>query len=122
MHIGISTSVIQRGKTGVAQYVFALVRAFLPFSIQHRFHLFVLEEDVPLFAFAKEAMEIIPVSERYRPPVRNILWHQATLPKLVHGHKLDVLHIPSYRRMLWPRPCAQVATIHDLAPFHVSNK
>jgi hypothetical protein len=30
MKIGFSTSVIQRGKTGVAQYVFALLRAFLP--------------------------------------------------------------------------------------------
>ena len=35
---------------------------------------------------------------------------------------LDVLHVPSYRRMLWPRPCPLVATIHDLAPFHVAHK
>jgi glycosyltransferase involved in cell wall biosynthesis len=122
MRIGISTSVIQRGKTGVAQYVFALVRAFLPFANEHRFHLFVLEEDVPLFAFAAKAMEIVPVPERHRPPVSNILWHQTKLPGLVRTKELDVLHIPSYRRMLWPKPCSLVATIHDLAPFHVSKK
>ena len=29
MNIGLSTSVIQRGQTGVAQYVFALLRALL---------------------------------------------------------------------------------------------
>jgi glycosyltransferase involved in cell wall biosynthesis len=35
---------------------------------------------------------------------------------------LDVLHVPSYRRLIWPAPCPLVATIHDLAPFHVSKK
>ena len=44
------------------------------------------------------------------------------MPKLARQHKLDVLHIPSYRRMLWPRPCTLVSTIHDLAPFQVANK
>ncbi len=35
---------------------------------------------------------------------------------------LNVLHVPSYRRLLWPRPCALVCTIHDLAPFHLAGK
>ena len=35
---------------------------------------------------------------------------------------LDVLHVPSYRRMVWPKPCALVATIHDLAPFRLPGK
>src|SRR6476660_8911816 len=122
MRIGLSTSVIQRGKTGVAQYVFALLRAFLPSAAQHQFVLFVLQEDLPLFDFLRGAMEIVPVDEDFRSPVRNILWHQRKLPRLVREHRLDVLHIPSYRRMLWPRPCSLVATIHDLAPFHVSKK
>jgi glycosyltransferase involved in cell wall biosynthesis len=44
------------------------------------------------------------------------------LPLLARARRLDVLHVPSYRRMLWPRPCALVTTIHDLAPFHVEGK
>jgi glycosyltransferase involved in cell wall biosynthesis len=122
MRIGISTSVIQRGKSGVGQYVLALLRALLSGSHQHKFVLFVLEEDLPLFAFAKDKAEIVAVREKYRPPVRNILWHQTRLPKLVRKLRLDVLHIPSYRRMLWSKPCPLVSTIHDLAPFHVAEK
>ena len=122
MRIGLSTSVIQRGRTGIAQYLFALVRAFAPHARQHEFTLFVLEEDLPLFAFAAGEMQVVPVSERFRPPVKNILWHQTELPKLARRHQMDVLHIPSYRRLLWRRPCALVATIHDLAPFQVANK
>jgi len=120
--IGLSTSVIQRGRSGVGQYVLALVRALLPAAAAHEITLFVLEEDLPLFGFAGGLMRLEPVAERHRPPVKNILWHQTRLPRLVRRAGLDVLHIPSYRRMLWPRPCALVATIHDLAPFHLPGK
>ena len=122
MKIALSTSVIQRGRSGVGQYVLALVRALLPEASRHEFTLYVLEEDLPLFAFARPAMRLEPVAERHRPPVKNILWHQTVLPGLLRRAGTEVLHVPSYRRMLWPRPCALVSTIHDLAPFHLAGK
>ena len=122
MRIGISTSVIQRGRTGIAQYVFNLLREFLPYSSEHQFVLFTLEEDLPLFDFLHDAMEVVVVPESCRPAAKNIWWHHSVLPQLCKERKLDVLHIPSYRRMLWSHPCRLVATIHDLAPFHVAHK
>lgn len=122
MRIGISTSVVQRGRSGVAQYVFALVRALLPEAERHEFSLFVLEEDRPLFDFAAGRMEIVPVAERYRRPLADIAWHQLVLPSIAGRLGLDVLHVPSYRRMPGWAPCARVATIHDLAAFHVAGK
>lgn len=122
MKIALSTSVIQRGKTGVAQYVFALVRALLPHADRHEIHLLVLEQDLPLFAFAGDRVQRIAVPERFRPAVRNVLWHQTVLPAWLRRHRIDVVHVPSYRRMLWRAPCATVATIHDLAPFHIAGK
>lgn len=113
---------MQRGRSGVGQYVLALVRALLPAARQHEFTLFVLQEDVARFDFARDAMRIVPVPERFRPAVRNIAWHQTALPILARRLGLDVLHVPSYRRMLWPKPCALVATIHDLAPFRLAEK
>jgi glycosyltransferase involved in cell wall biosynthesis len=124
VNIALSTSVIQRGKTGIAQYVFALVRALLDQNLadRHRLHLLVLEEDLPLFEFARDRLNLVPVPESYRPAIRNILWHQKVLPRLVRQHGWDLVHIPSYRRLLWPRPCPLTATIHDLAPFRVAGK
>jgi glycosyltransferase involved in cell wall biosynthesis len=122
MKIGLSTSVIQGGRTGIAEYVFALIRAFAAVAPDHEFVLFVLEKDCPLFAFAAANATLVPVPERFRPPLQDILWHQLTLPKLVRIHRLDVLHVPSYRRMLWPKPCPLVATVHDLAPFRIPGK
>ena len=122
MKVGLSTSVIQRGKTGIAQYVFALTRALAAHGGPHEFTLFVLEEDIPLFNFLTGKIQIVSVPERFRPAVKNILWHQTQLPRLARQLQLDVLHVPSYRRLLWRKPCALVATIHDLAPFHVTGK
>ena len=117
MRIAISTSVLQRGKSGVGQYILALVRALLKEPGDHRIVLFVLEEDLPLFQFVAGRAEIVTVPERYRPAVKNIVWHQMVLPSLLRQWRVDVLHVPSYRRLLFQHPCALVATIHDLAPL-----
>ncbi len=122
MKVGLSTSVIQRGKTGIAQYVFALTKALLDLPDAPDLTLFVLEEDRPLFAFAEGRARFEIVEERFRPAARNIAWHHAVLPSRIQALELDVLHVPSYRRLLWRHPCALVATIHDLAPFHISGK
>ena len=122
MKIGFSTSVIQRGKTGIAQYVFALLRAFGTEASAERFVLFVLENDQEFFRSLDDRFEIFRVPEEYRPAVQNIGWHQTVLPQIARRLELDVLHVPSYRRLMWRRPCPLVATIHDLAPFRVSRK
>ena len=122
MKIGFSTSVIQRGKTGIAQYVFALLRAFATEATGERFALFVLENDQEFFRSLDDRFELVAVPEKYRSPIKNIRWHQTILPQLARRLDLDVLHVPSYRRLMWPRPCSLVATIHDLAPFRVSRK
>ena len=74
MRIGISTSVIQGGLSGVAQYVFALLRKMLAFTSEHEFTLFVLENDLPLFDFVRDQMRLVRVPEAFRPPVKNIWW------------------------------------------------
>lgn len=122
MKIGISTSVIQRGKTGIAQYLFALLRAFDALPTKDRYVLFVLDEDRPLFQGLSHRFQIVPVAEKYRPAAKNILWHHTILPGLIRVLDIDVMHIPSYRRIIAAKPCAMVATIHDLAPFRVSGK
>jgi glycosyltransferase involved in cell wall biosynthesis len=121
VRVGITTSVIQRGHTGVAQYVFALVRALIERGT-HEYTLFVLEEDLGLFEFASGKVEIVKIEERYRPPCKDILWHQFVLPGLARILRLDLLHVPSYRRMIWSAPCPVMATIHDLAVFSVREK
>ena len=67
MKIGFSTSVIQRGKTGVAQYFFGLLRAFDAAPSEHQFVLFALQEDLHFFKNYSSRFEIVPVNVKYRP-------------------------------------------------------
>ncbi|MCF7765390.1 MAG: glycosyltransferase family 4 protein [Verrucomicrobia bacterium] len=122
MKVGLSAGMIQGGKSGVAQYVFALTRALLVQPNPPDLTLFVFAADVPLFEFAKKRVTLDVVPEKFRPAIQNILWHQTRLPARCRELGLDVIHVPSYRRMLWRKPCALVSTIHDLAPFHVRGK
>ena len=122
MRIGISSLMIQGGATGVAQYLLALLRGLQRRAQGHQFTLFVLKRDLPLFDFANGTMDVVEVPEKHRPAVKNIWWHQRCLPRLARARGLDLLHIPSYRRLLSSHPCRLVATIHDLAPFHVPGK
>ncbi len=121
MRIGLTATMIQGGRSGVAQYVFSLVRELVRAG-EVDLNVFVLEDELPLLDFAKGGCNLIPVPRAAAPPVRNILWHQLSLPKLAADLKLDVLHVPSYRRLVHSAPCPTVGTIHDLAPFHVKGK
>jgi len=121
MKVGLTATMIQGGRSGVAQYVFSLVRELIRAG-QVDLHVFALEDELPLLDFAKDGCRLIPVPRAAAPPVKNILWHQVTLPKIAGGLKLDVLHVPSYRRLVHSAPCPTVGTIHDLAPFHVKGK
>jgi glycosyltransferase involved in cell wall biosynthesis len=122
MRIGISALMIQRGRTGVSQYVLSLLTALEKQPGDHRIFVFRLEADTGLFQKKSGEINQVSVSEKFRPPLLNILWHQVWLPRLARKLTLDVLHVPSYRRLLWPRPCPLVGTIHDLAPFHLGTK
>jgi|GEM_PF-706112 len=121
MRVALSVSVVQRGKSGVATYVFGLLQGFAKMDSPPEVHLFGLEEDRELFDAWSEFCEWHPIAEVYRPAVRNILWHQVIFPGLLKKLSPDLLHIPSYRRILAVCPCPQMVTIHDM-PFHLGNK
>lgn len=122
MRVALSTSVVQRGKSGVASYVFGLLDGMRTLGWPVELILLGLEEDRPLFEPWLDHCEWEPVAERWRPAVRNILWHQTALRGVLRRVRADVLHVPSYRRIVWRPPVPQAVTIHDCAAFAVCGK
>jgi glycosyltransferase involved in cell wall biosynthesis len=122
IRVALSTSVVQRGRSGVASYVFGLLEGLRAIAAPVELTLIGLEEDRPLFARWLDHCAWEPVAERWRPAVRNIAWHQTALRAVLRRCGADVLHIPSYRRVVWRPPVPQVVTIHDCAAFAVSGK
>lgn len=122
IHVAISTSVIQRGRSGVASYVFGLLDGLAAIGAPIRITLLGLADDRSLFAPWLDRCAWHPVAEFWRPAVRNVLWHQTGLRRTLRRLGADVVHIPSYRRIVWRAPCPQVVTIHDCAAFAVAKK
>lgn len=121
MRVGLTATMIQGGRSGVGQYVLSLAKRLITRG-QVDLVLFVREEERPLFEFAESHAQVCPVGKGFRGPVRDIFWHQVVLPRLARKAGLDVIHVPSYRRLVWRAPCPLVGTIHDLAPFHLAEK
>ena len=122
MKVGLSATVIQRGKSGVATYVSGLLRGMAARDWPVRLVVFGLEGDRAWFEPWLDACEWVSVPEACRSAPRDIAWHQTVLPRLLRRNGCEVVHIPSYRRILAAPGMPQVATIHDLAPFRLSGK
>jgi glycosyltransferase involved in cell wall biosynthesis len=122
IRVALSTSVVQRGRSGVASYLFGLLDGLRKINAPLEMALLGLEDDKPLFEKWLDRCLWIPVPEQFRPAVRNVFWHQTAIRGVLRREKIDVLHIPSYRRIVANPPCPQVVTIHDCAAFAVSGK
>ncbi len=122
MNVGLSVSVIQRGRSGVATYVAGLLRGLESARWPVEVTLFGLDDDRGWFAPWIGPCRWVGVPEAFRPAVRNVFWHQTVLPGLLKRHRCDILHVPSYRRLVARPGIPEVATIHDCAPFRLAGK
>lgn len=122
IRIALSTSVAQRGRSGVASYLFGLLDGLAAIDAPVKIALLGLADDRPHFERWLDRCEWVEVGEVWRPALRNILWHQTALRGVLRRIRADGLHIPSYRRIVWGAPVPQVVTIHDCAAFAVSGK
>lgn len=121
MKVLLSGGMIQGGRSGVGRYVICLAEALVAEHPEVELHIAGLDEDRALFPFIRDD-RWLTIPPRFARGPFNLLWHQAMLPKLLEQGGYDVVHIPSYRRMLAFSPIPQVATIHDCAPFVLRGK
>lgn len=122
IHVALSTTVAQRGRSGVAAYLFGLLDGFAAIDVPIKLSLLGLADDAPLFTRWLGPCDWVTVPEFYRPALRNIAWHQLHARGVLRRIQADVVHIPSYRRIMWRPPVPQVVTIHDCAAFAVRGK
>ncbi len=118
MDIGVSTFVMEGGRSGIATYVRNLLQLLQTEDTENRYDLLMSRNEADLVPltnpnFAKHLYP--PFINR---PLINLAWHNLGLPQ----KKYDVLHIPSYRRIPLLKRTKIVATIHDLAAFSIDGK
>lgn len=116
----LSAGMIQGGRSGVGRYVVELANRIALFEGVD-LHLAGLDEDRGLFSKVEDT-NWISIPRAYGNGVKNLIWHQWKLPRILKEGDFDLLHVPSYRRMVVFCPVAQIATIHDCAPFRLKEK
>ena len=122
IRVALSTTVVQRGRSGVAAYLFGLLDGFAAIDAPVKIVLLGLADDAPLFTRWLDRCEWVSVPESKRGALRNIWWHQTTARSVLREIRADIVHVPSYRRIMWKPPVPQVVTIHDCAAFNVRGK
>lgn len=111
---------IQSGHSGVGRYVVELASRIAKMD-SVELHIAGLDADRRLFhGVPDSSWQSIPVGSG--AGVRNLFWHQRHLPDILRAGAYDLLHIPSYRRIVAICPVPQVVTIHDCAPFRLRDK
>lgn len=110
---------IQGGRSGVGRYVIELAPALMTCGVE--LHIVGMDSDRRHFPdLPDDCWVTIPGWARNGP--LNLLWHQMFLPGIAKRGRFDLVHIPSYRRMLATCPVPRIATIHDCAPFILAEK
>ncbi len=110
---------IQGGLSGVGRYVIALAGALVERGID--LHVAGLEADRRHFPRIGES-NWVTIPDSASSGLKNLIWHQLKLPGILKKGGYDLVHIPSYRRMIIRSPVPQIATIHDCAPFVLAHK
>lgn len=112
---------IQGGRSGVGRYVTALADALVREQPEVELHVAGVDEDREHFP-SLPAGRWVSIPRSMGRAAKNLFWHMRSLPRELKRGGFDVLHIPSYRRMIPFSPVPQVATIHDCAPFILTEK
>jgi glycosyltransferase involved in cell wall biosynthesis len=121
MKVLLSAGMIQGGRSGVGRYVIALSEALVREQAGVDLHVAGLDADRALFPWLRDE-RWIPIPAGMAGGAANLCWHQTGLNRIVRNRQIDLVHIPSYRRMMWRCAVPQVATIHDCAPFILREK
>jgi glycosyltransferase involved in cell wall biosynthesis len=116
----LSAGMIQSGLSGVGRYVVEIARR-LPIDSSVDLHIAGLQADRHLFPTIQDC-NWLTIPARYSKGAANLFWHTALLPRILHKGSYDLYHSPSYRRIIPICPVAQIATVHDCAPFHLREK
>ena len=118
--VGITTFGADGPRSGIGHYVASLLPHLAALGLSETGEVLAHEDEAAFFA---SGMRVVPFSNRLRPPVVNLAWHQAALPSWCRRRGYDALFLPAAnRRVPASAPCPTVGTVHDFSMLHVAGK
>ncbi len=118
--IFVSGMAYDGGKSGISDYMRQVIKVLMQ---NHKIDLIMLEEDIDSFPLSHPNLTIIPVSNRLKKPIINMLWHLFIVPFVYNLKQYDFVFLPAAnRRIICRSPIPVVATFHDLSQFNIAAK
>ena len=109
MKIGISTFGGDGGKSGISQYIIQLMREFARQPDGCTFEVIGYGDERAVFVPESGGITHLPFGGNLRSPIRNVFWHQTSLPRYCRERAFDVLFLPAgNRRLPLYSPCPTV--------------
>lgn len=124
MNLGVCTFGGDGGKSGISRYIISLLAEFDKQLGNDRASIIAYKDEQSVFLPAgSRRLSPIGFDSGFRSPVRNILWHQVSLPGLCRKQSFDVMFLPAANRRTPLRlPCPMIGTVHDFSSIHVEAK
>lgn len=122
MKIAWTAYVLDGGRTGIATYIFSLLKALSAVDRSNAYDILLSEGSQRLMPPLADNFRLVPSSNLIENPLVNIVWHNTALPLSTRREKYDLIHVPSFRRIPLVKSCPIIATVHDMAPHAMPDK
>ena len=123
MKVGISTFGGDGGQSGIGQYIIQLIAEFARHPDGCTFEVMGYLDERAVFLPESAGITHLPFGSQLRSPLRNVFWHQSSLPRYSRERAFDVLFLPAgNRRLPVYSPCPTVGTVHDFSSLHMPGK
>src|SRR6476661_5810653 len=99
MKIGISCFFLDKGRSGIYRYTIGLLNALQSLDSQNSYEVFVSKDELSLLPLKQKNFVVNPCSNLNKNPVWNIVWHNTVLPILAKRENLDLIYLPTIRRI-----------------------
>lgn len=116
MKIGINAMQVRAAKSGVGQYIHALLEALLERDPFHQYTVFCTAENQANYAFPARNLETVTWGLPENRKFARLINEYRKFPDEIARHGLNVFHGPSNFLPL-RKTCPYVVTIHDLTYF-----
>ncbi len=124
LQLGVPAMPLEGGASGIGVYIRQQIKA-LSHSQDIKLTVFGFDSEREILDLDSQT-RFVAVPEVYKGVTGNLFWHTSILPVQALLHRLNVLFLPAGNRRMSPEaPLGRykvIATVHDLAPFHMPEK
>lgn len=120
MRIFASCIAFDGGKSGISEYMVAVIREFLA---DHQVDILISKQDSLIFPLKDKNLRMIVAPASTRKPMFSMFWHLYCAPFRYKLKAYDLVFLPAGNRRLFFRyPPSTAVTFHDLSQFSVPGK